>query len=145
MPELSRSRLVRRTVCLLAGLPLVVAAQDDAALVARARAIHDRVLTLDTHVDINPAHFGREGPNYVSGVARNQVDLPKMEAGGLDAAFLIVYVGQARTIDSTTMAAAYAAAERLKGRLANKRVALVHTGQNIDRDTLRWALGLYDA
>jgi len=42
-------------------------------------------------------------------------------------------------------AAAYAAAERLKGRLANKRVALVHTGQNIDRDTLRWALGLYDA
>lgn len=134
MPELSRSRLVRRTVCLLAGLPLVVAAQDDAALVARARAIHDRVLTLDTHVDINPAHFGREAPNYVSGVARNQVDLPKMEAGGLDAAFLIVYVGQARTIDSTTMAAAYAAAmekfaaiHRLTDTLAPSRVGLART------------------
>ena len=134
MPELSRSRLVHRTVCLLAGLPLVVAAQDDAALVARARAIHDRVLTLDTHVDINPAHFGREAPNYVSGVARNQVDLPKMEAGGLDAAFLIVYVGQARTIDSTTMAAAYAAAmekfaaiHRLTDTLAPSRVGLART------------------
>ncbi|HJK92393.1 MAG TPA: pyridoxal-phosphate dependent enzyme, partial [Polyangiaceae bacterium LLY-WYZ-15_(1-7)] len=42
-------------------------------------------------------------------------------------------------------AAAYAAAEKLKGRLAGKRVVLVHTGQNIDRDTLRWALGLFDA
>ncbi len=41
-------------------------------------------------------------------------------------------------------AAAYAAAEKLKGSLQKKRVALVHTGQNIDRDTLRWALGLYD-
>ena len=30
---------------------------DNAALVARARAIHDRVITLDTHVDINPRDF----------------------------------------------------------------------------------------
>lgn len=42
-------------------------------------------------------------------------------------------------------AAAYAAAEKLKHKLAGKRVVIVHTGQNIDRDTLRWALGLYDA
>ena len=32
-------------------------AQDDAALIARARAIHERVLTLDTHNDIEPEHF----------------------------------------------------------------------------------------
>jgi len=41
-------------------------------------------------------------------------------------------------------AAAYAAAEKLHGELSGKRVVLIHTGQNIDRDTLRWALGLYD-
>lgn len=42
-------------------------------------------------------------------------------------------------------AAAYAAAEKIKNKLAGKRVVMVHTGQNISRDTLRWALGLYDA
>ncbi|MEO0322630.1 MAG: threonine dehydratase [Myxococcota bacterium] len=42
-------------------------------------------------------------------------------------------------------AAAYAAAKKLRRQLAGQRVALVHTGQNIDRDTLRWSLGLYDA
>lgn len=41
-------------------------------------------------------------------------------------------------------AAAYAAAEKLHQELTGKRVVLIHTGQNIDRDTLRWALGLYD-
>ena len=42
-------------------------------------------------------------------------------------------------------AAAYAAAIKLRNRLAKKRVAIIHTGHNIDRNTLRWALGMYDA
>ena len=64
----------------------------EAALVERAREVHARVVTLDTHVDI-PLDFatfnvdpGRWGDQ--------QVDLPKMREGGLDAAFFIVYVGQ---------------------------------------------------
>jgi membrane dipeptidase len=128
---------------LLLGLCAVASplrAQDDAALVARARAIHDRVMTLDTHVDISPRAFLRDSANYVTGVARNQVDLPKMEAGGLDAAFLIVYVGQARTIDSTTMAAAYAAAmekftaiHRFTDSLAPTRVGLARTAEDARR------------
>jgi membrane dipeptidase len=64
----------------------------DAELVKRARAIHERVITLDTHVDINPANFTRE-QNYTQDLPI-QVNLPKMVSGGLDAAFLIVYVGQ---------------------------------------------------
>jgi membrane dipeptidase len=64
----------------------------DAELVQRARAIHERVITLDTHVDINPANFTRER-NYTQDLPI-QVNLPKMVSGGLDAAFLIVYVGQ---------------------------------------------------
>ncbi len=64
----------------------------DAALVARARAIHERVITLDTHVDINPDNFTRQ-KNYTQRL-ETQVNLPKMVEGGLDASFFIVYVGQ---------------------------------------------------
>lgn len=64
----------------------------DEALVTRARAIHERVIALDTHVDINPANF-TTGVNYTQDLP-TQVTLPKMFAGGLDAAFFIVYVAQ---------------------------------------------------
>jgi threonine dehydratase len=42
-------------------------------------------------------------------------------------------------------AAAYAAARKIRSSLAGKRVVIVHTGQNTDRNTLRWALGMFDA
>jgi membrane dipeptidase len=64
----------------------------DAALVQKARAIHDRVITLDTHADINPDNFTRQR-NYTQRLD-TQVNLPKMVDGGLDVAFFIVYVGQ---------------------------------------------------
>jgi membrane dipeptidase len=64
----------------------------DTALTRKARAIHDRVITLDTHADINPANFTRQR-NYTQRLD-TQVNLPKMKEGGLDAAFFIVYVGQ---------------------------------------------------
>src|SRR5829696_8506174 len=64
----------------------------DAELVKRARAIHERVITLDTHDDINPDNFTR-ARNYTQDLP-TQVNLPKMFAGGLDASFMIVYVGQ---------------------------------------------------
>src|SRR5688572_5091881 len=78
-------------------------APADDALVAKARAIHDRVIALDTHVDINPSAFTAER-NYTQEMT-NQVNLPKMVRGGLDAAFLIVYVGQNRGADAFTPAA----------------------------------------
>ena len=62
------------------------------ALVKRARAIHEKVIALDTHVDIDVRNF-TAGRNYTQRLD-TQVDLPKMLEGGLDAAFLIVYVGQ---------------------------------------------------
>ena len=65
---------------------------NDDALVKRARAIHDRVIALDTHDDINTANFTAER-NYTQDLG-NQVNLPKMIAGGLDASFFVVYVGQ---------------------------------------------------
>ncbi|MCC7034935.1 MAG: dipeptidase [Acidobacteria bacterium] len=77
-----------------AGLAAGLSAQPavDPALVAKARAIHDRVIALDTHNDINPRDFTRER-NYTQRL-ENQVNLPKMVDGGLDASFFIVYVGQ---------------------------------------------------
>jgi membrane dipeptidase len=66
--------------------------QPDQALIAKAKAIHERVITLDTHNDINPNFFTAEC-NYTMPLT-NQVNLPKMIAGGLDVSFLIVYVGQ---------------------------------------------------
>ncbi|WBQ14134.1 dipeptidase [Hyphomonadaceae bacterium BL14] len=57
-----------------------------------ARALHERVLTLDTHIDIPRGYATHEiDPG---GFTRLQNDLPKMRAGGLDAAILIVYAGQ---------------------------------------------------
>jgi len=64
----------------------------DAALVQRARAIHDRVIALDTHNDISPENFTRQ-KNYTQRLD-TQVNIPKMKEGGLDASFFIVYVGQ---------------------------------------------------
>src|SRR5437773_6064474 len=66
--------------------------QTEQDLVARARASHERVITLDTHNDIDPANFTREC-NYTMRLT-TQVNLPKMKQGGLDVSFMIVYVGQ---------------------------------------------------
>ncbi|MDH3224890.1 MAG: membrane dipeptidase [Gemmatimonadota bacterium] len=79
-------------------------AETEAQLVERARGIHDRVITLDTHDDINTQNFTPER-NYTSDLP-TQVNLPKMEAGGLDVAWLIVYTGQG-DLDAAGYAAAY--------------------------------------
>ncbi len=72
---------------LLTGFPAGAAGADsEAALLERARAIHDRVIAIDTHVDI-PPDFGTQA--YDPARAKHpgqQVDLPGMERGGLDAA-----------------------------------------------------------
>jgi membrane dipeptidase len=65
---------------------------NDAALIAKARAIHDRVLKLDTHNDIEPSNFTADC-NYTMRLT-TQVNLPKMVEGGMDVSFMIVYVGQ---------------------------------------------------
>lgn len=85
-------------------------AQPDQAMIARARAIHERVITMDTHVDISPARF-TPTCNYTMRLT-TQVNLPKMKEGGLDAPFLIVYVGQPNPLTNpdSFSPAAYAAA-----------------------------------
>ena len=66
--------------------------QDSIDLVERAKAIHERVITLDTHDDIEVSNF-TDSINYTQDLS-SQVTLPKMKAGGLDVAWFIVYTGQ---------------------------------------------------
>jgi membrane dipeptidase len=69
-----------------------LAQPSDAALIAKAKQIHARVLKLDTHNDIDPANFTPDC-NYTMRLT-TQVNLPKMIEGGMDVSFMIVYVGQ---------------------------------------------------
>jgi membrane dipeptidase len=107
------------------------------ALDARARAIHERVITLDTHVDIDAAHF-QPACNYTRRLT-TQVDLPKMREGGLDVAFLIVYVGQG-PLTPEGYADAYRqaiekfdAVHRLTGQIAPKEIGLALTPADVTR------------
>ena len=65
---------------------------SDAGLLEKARIIHEKVITIDTHADINVSNF-TESKNYTMNLD-TQVSLPKMEDGSLDVAWFIVYTGQ---------------------------------------------------
>lgn len=80
------------------------APETESELIARAQGIHERVITLDTHDDISTANFSDE-LNYTMDLP-TQVTLPKMEAGGLDVAWLVVYTGQG-DLDEAGYDAAY--------------------------------------
>lgn len=58
----------------------------------KAQRIHSKILTLDTHNDIDVKNF-TDSINYTQNLD-TQVNLPKMDAGGLDVSWLIVYTGQ---------------------------------------------------
>ena len=59
-----------------------------------ARAIHDRVLVLDSHIDFEAQDLTGER-NYTER-GETQFNLPNMIDGGLDALFFVIYVGQTR-------------------------------------------------
>ena len=61
-------------------------------IIEKAKAIHERVHTIDTHVDISVAYF-TDSLNY-SQDTPTQVNLPKMNKGGLDVAWFVVYTRQ---------------------------------------------------
>jgi uncharacterized membrane protein len=85
-----RVRLAGAAAAIAALASATPTAQQD--LTARARAIHERVIALDTHNDIDPQNF-TASCNYTMRLT-TQVNLPKMKEGGLDASFFIVFVGQ---------------------------------------------------
>ncbi|GMV06029.1 MAG: membrane dipeptidase [Gemmatimonadota bacterium] len=119
------------------GGPAADAPESEEALVERARGIHERVITADTHDDISPANFTAER-NYTMDLP-TQVNLPKMEAGGLDVTWMVVYVGQGDlTPEGYANATAQAlekfeAIHRLTGEIAPDRIELALTSDDVRR------------
>lgn len=111
--------------------------ETEQQLVERALVIHERVITLDTHADINTSNFTPEN-NYTSDLD-TQVNLPKMEQGGLDVAWFIVYTGQS-TLDTEGYATAYAnaidkfdAIHRLAEEIAPDQIEIAYTSDDVRR------------
>lgn len=81
---------------------------------APSRTLHERLLTLDTHLD-TPAYFGVEGWDFAEHhhvkEDGSQIDIPRMVAGGLDGGFFVTYIPQG-PLTEEGRAAAYAAAHR---------------------------------
>ena len=69
------------------------------ALVKKARAIHEKVITLDSHIDFLPADLVGQR-NYTQRLD-TQFNLPNMVDGGLDALFFSIYVRQTREAQSS--------------------------------------------
>lgn len=106
---------------------LAIAAVSTAACTARPETplqVHERLLTLDTHLD-TPIHLARPGWDIMQRHGfeddLSEVDLPRMIDGGLDGGFWAIYTPQGpRTAEGR--AAALAAAWR-RGELIRKMVA----------------------
>mgnify|MGYP002815310064 FL=1 len=130
-------------IALLFLLASTACSQDDNVtetepdLVARARGIHERVITLDTHNDISTANFTADR-NYTMALS-TQVNLPNMEAGGLDVSWMVVFVGQGdltpeRYGDAHRQALAkFEAVHRLTEQIAPDRIELALTSDDVRR------------
>lgn len=103
----------------------------------RALKIHESVITIDTHNDINVANFTKD-KNYTQDID-TQVNLPKMISGGLDVSWLIVYTGQS-SLDKKGYKAAYEnaiskfdAIHRLTEDYAPEQIALALSSKDVKR------------
>lgn len=110
---------------------------DEVSLEEKAKLIHEHVITLDTHDDINVKNF-TDSINYTQDLD-TQVNLPKMKAGGLDVAWFIVYTGQ-DTISpegyakaSENAMAKFSAIHRLCDSIAPDQIALALTSADVRR------------
>lgn len=111
----------------------------DETLEDRARRIHNEVITLDTHNDFRVSNF-TDSINYTQRLD-TQVNLPKMEEGGLDVSWLIVYTGQGElspegyaTARENAMAK-FDAIHRLCEEYAPEQIELALTSDDVRRIT----------
>ncbi len=82
---------MRNVFLLSAAVILAGCLPDKAATPQTERSLHERVLTLDTHIDIPLTYMTEIDPQFDTAL---QVDLPKLAAGHLDAGFWIIYTPQ---------------------------------------------------
>lgn len=89
---------IRRGLRFLAlGLLLSGAGPASDVVSKRARAVHERLLVLDTHFD-TPANLGRAGWSIMDrhsvAIDGDQVDVPRLVEGGVDGGFFAIFTPQ---------------------------------------------------
>ena len=86
-----------RALCYVIAVLVLASFLPSGAQAADARVIHERLLTLDTHLD-TPTNFRRPGRDIMDRheVIDNfsQVDYPRMAEGGLDGGFFVIFTPQ---------------------------------------------------
>ncbi|MBR6621406.1 MAG: gamma-glutamyl-gamma-aminobutyrate hydrolase family protein [Bacteroides sp.] len=85
---------------------------DKAEVYQRAKDIHTRILSVDTHTD-TPLWF--RGGHSVGLRKNNQVSIQKMEEGKLDAQFLAAFLGQGKRDEASSQKAVEKCRELIKG------------------------------
>lgn len=116
-----------------------LAAETTDDLIARARAIHDNVITVDTHVDIPPNFATPAYDPMKPGPRGQQVHIPTMIEGGLDATFIIVFVGQGPRTEAGYAKALsdaflkFAAIHRLTSDMYPDQIQLARTAEDVRR------------
>lgn len=104
-------------------------AHADEDLLGRARALHKRAVTVDSHSDI---------PLHSCGSTDLQVDFPKMRKGGLNAVFDVVFAEQQRRTTLTYAEARRRAQESFQAihdavRRCRRDVAMARTPDDVER------------
>jgi len=111
--------------------------KTEESLETKAMRIHEQTITIDTHNDINVKNF-TDSVNYTQRLD-TQINLPKMEEGGLDVSWLIVYTGQdTLTTDGYAKAeenamAKFEAIHRLCDEIAPDQIELALTSNDVRR------------
>lgn len=96
---------------------LPVMAQEATTVAPDVRALHERLLVLDTHLD-TPANFARPGWSILDRHSAtedfSQVDYPRLVEGGLDGGWWVIYSPQGPLTPEATAASLRTAQERLR-------------------------------
>src|SRR5689334_5227707 len=95
--QVKTMKTARRALLLALCLPLALPASAADKVSRQARALHERILVLDSHMD-TPAMFDDPAwdimQRHSAGDGKNQIDYPRMKEGGLDGGMWVVYTPQ---------------------------------------------------
>ncbi|MFY9457155.1 MAG: dipeptidase [Flavobacteriaceae bacterium] len=111
------------------------APKETESLEAKIDRIHSEAITIDTHNDINTSNF-TDSINYTQRLD-TQVNLPKMNEGGLDVSWLIVYTGQGELTEAgyekakTNALDKFSAIHKLTEEIAPEKIGLATTAAEV--------------
>jgi membrane dipeptidase len=110
-------------------------AEKEQSVEEKARAIHEKVIVLDTHHDFRLANFSKQ-KNYTMRL-NTRVNLPKMTEGGMDVSWLVVYTSQGPLTEQgyadayDTAIAKFDAIDRLTQEFAPEQIELATNSQQV--------------